>query len=261
MGKRAWAGAFAGAILLALPVASNAADAAPPRIVHTPVREAPANKTLTLQAVIEDESGVFEPTLYYRSAGTRKFSSASMTKTSGSAYVVTIPAAVMATDLDYFLEAYDVHGNGPARFASSEAPQRVRALGPPNPEAVATSAAVSPAEPTHRLRTFGYATAGVGAAGLIAGGIFGLSARSREKDALKDGSAMGARNKYNDARSAATTANVLFIAGGALAAVGVVLAILPSLQGSGAKSSTAADKSRTARLELCPSGGTLALSF
>jgi hypothetical protein len=227
--------------------------------------EAPANKTLTLQAVIEDESGVFEPTLYYRSAGTRKFSSASMTKTSGSAYVVTIPAAVMATDLDYFLEAYDVHGNGPARFASSEAPQRVRALRPPNLEAVATSGALSPAEPTpeptHRLRTFGYATAGVGAAGLIAGGIFGLSARSREKDALKDGSAVSAQSKYNDARSAATTANVLLIAGGALAAVGVVLAVLPSLQGPGAKSSTAADKSLTARLELCPSGGTLALSF
>jgi hypothetical protein len=124
---------------------------------------------------------------------------------------------------------------------------------------------VSPAAPTpestHRLRTFGYATAGVGAAGLIAGGIFGLSARSREKDALKDGSAMGAQNKYNDARSAATTANVLFIAGGALAAVGVVLAILPSRQEPGAKPSPAADRSLTARLELCPSGGTLALSF
>jgi hypothetical protein len=114
------------------------------------------------------------------------------------------------------------------------------------------------------LRTVGFITAGVGLATLGAGGVFGLMANSAEKDAktkaettcVDPNTGMPPGNicpasvgaDYDSAKSKATLANVLMIAGGALTATGVVLVIV------GGKKSTA-EQPPTARLELVPAMG------
>lgn len=100
-----------------------------------------------------------------------------------------------------------------------------------------------------QLRTVGYATAGVGLLALGGGAITGLLSQNKEEQAKE-----GCLNKVcpssnaserDSAESLATTANVLFIAGGVLAATGVTLVIL-----GGAKSSK-----ETASLEMAPGLG------
>ncbi|HEY3448418.1 MAG TPA: hypothetical protein VGK67_18830 [Myxococcales bacterium] len=114
--------------LLATPAAASAADAKPPRIVHTPINEAPGGKSLAVNATITDESEIFEPTLYYRAAGTKRFLSASMSKGAGAAFTATIPDVAMTGVVEYFIEAYDANGNGPARFASEAKPHKIKTL-------------------------------------------------------------------------------------------------------------------------------------
>lgn len=86
-------------------------------------------------------------------------------------------------------------------------------------------------------RTVGWVTAGVGAAGLVFGTVFGFVAIG------DTGSAHCNANNYCDAgplgaaRSAATLSDVGFIAGGLLAAGGVALVLLSP--GSGQRASTA----------------------
>jgi hypothetical protein len=173
--------ALAGALLAAFP-ARAAVDDDPPKIDHAPVEEAPAGAALALSAAITDDSEIFEPTLYYRVAGTRKFLSASMHRIGVTRYSAAIPEAVMTADVEYFIEAYDSNGNGPSQFASADKPQRVK-VGPagrePAPKVPPVARAEgrrhrsqAPAEATARaeggglLRAVGFSAAGLGVAGL-----------------------------------------------------------------------------------------------
>lgn len=89
--------------------------------------------------------------------------------------------------------------------------------------------------PGRGRRVLGLALVGIGVGGLAAGGAFGVIARSRNEDAreickgtidrcdptkVKD-----AQVKVDDARSAAKISTIAFIAGGAVAATGLVLYI------------------------------------
>lgn len=103
------------------PVSGWAADTSPPKIEHTRLEKAPLNQVLRVSAVITDESGVFAPTLYVRAVGQEEFVSIEMTKRGGS-YQAKIPAEQMSSDVEYFIEAFDEHGNGPSREGSPEAP-------------------------------------------------------------------------------------------------------------------------------------------
>lgn len=106
-----------------------------------------------------------------------------------------------------------------------------------------------PAEPepeaqTHHqpntVRIVGYATAGVGVAALAGGLVTGLMSQSKEKQAKEDcvnlACPSAAESTKNAAVSLATTANILFVAGGVLTAVGVSLWLVGSESSSGAKS-------------------------
>lgn len=113
-------------LALALPAAAFGADTKPPKIAHTPINEAPAGKALPVSATITDDSEIFEPTLSYRAAGTKRFLSASMSKGAGNTFTATIPDVAMTGTVEYFLEAYDANGNGPARFASDAKPHKIK---------------------------------------------------------------------------------------------------------------------------------------
>lgn len=92
------------------------------------------------------------------------------------------------------------------------------------------------------LRTAGWVTAGVGAAGLALGAVFGLVAKSKNDEALSNDGCSGSvctgpnakagASASSDANSAATVSTVAFIAGGVVAATGLALVIFaPSAPG------------------------------
>lgn len=106
-------------------------------------------------------------------------------------------------------------------------------LPPPPPPPVVTA---TPTSNVGALRTGGFVAGGVGLAALIAGSIFGWSssdARSRITNAARDSSGVVTGLTQRDAaaleasaKTNAVVANTLFIAGGVLAATGVVLVIV-----------------------------------
>lgn len=87
--------------------------------------------------------------------------------------------------------------------------------------------------PGRGRRVLGLTLVGVGIGGLAAGGAFGLIARSRNEDAREicggdiDNcmATADAKVKVDDARSAANISTIAFIAGGAVAATGLILYI------------------------------------
>lgn len=100
---------------------ARAEDTRPPVITHTPVATAAPGEDVVITASIEDESEVFAPTLYFRAPGASSYTSAALARRDG-VYTATVPAA---TDLEYWIEAYDEYGNGPAREGAPDRPHRI----------------------------------------------------------------------------------------------------------------------------------------
>ena len=127
-------GPAAGAAATPAPAAANPvpgaqtgpADLDPPSITHTPVTTAPKGKPLTIRARITDPSGVFQPVAYLRrkGLGTGDYIPIGMirSRVTQGEYAVEIPPALVSDDLEYYLEAYDNAGNGPARSGSPAEP-------------------------------------------------------------------------------------------------------------------------------------------
>ncbi len=123
-------------------------DNEPPLLTHAPVTTAMKGKPLTITAHAFDPSGVFGPILYLRKKGLPGSEyipmrmAASKTGAAGD-YALEIPAALVNVDaLEYYLEAWDNAGNGPARVGSPESPLPVKVeeekkiiVGPPTPGA------------------------------------------------------------------------------------------------------------------------------
>jgi len=251
--------------------AKPAADTVPPTITHTAITTAPAGKPLTVTAEITDDSEIFEPTLYYRAADAQKFLSMSMLGT-GSIYTATLPAAALDKDVEYFLEAYDAMGNGPARFASDTAPQRIAVQKAPVVAEVKPPVEKDPKQPVvdvvkpgepeaapgRTMKIAGWSLVGVGVASLAAGTYFGISSGSLRDEAVNEPSARLANDKLEDARSNATLANVTLIAGGVLAAGGAVLALLPMTSSS---PSQPKDAETDTTFSVGPGGASLLVRF
>lgn len=107
-------------------------DLEPPVIQHQPQEQAVQGAPLVLRAVIIDASGVFQPAVYVRSVGRHEnyLSIAMVQEGAPSHYQATIPASRVEGTLEYFIEAFDEHGNGPARVGRPDAPIRLRAVLP-----------------------------------------------------------------------------------------------------------------------------------
>lgn len=107
-----------------------AEDAEPPAILHQQVESAPAGRPLTIRARITDESGVFDPAVLYRPRGEGEFLRIPMQASDDDEgfYEATLPSEIVGGDLEYFIEAFDALGNGPARFGDAAVPMTVRVL-------------------------------------------------------------------------------------------------------------------------------------
>lgn len=108
-------------------------DTAPPVIEHTPPISCAVDVACVIEAQITDPSGVFDPTLLFRTAGAATFERAPMQTVAGtpSLFRATVPAALLAAGaVEYLIEAFDIQGNGPARAGSDATPLRVASAPP-----------------------------------------------------------------------------------------------------------------------------------
>ncbi len=93
-----------------------------------------------------------------------------------------------------------------------------------------------------------WVVAGVGVAGLATGSYFGLRAGSKQREAQDEPVQRRAADTFSDAESAATLANVFFIAGGVLTAGGVAWIVLDQQSKSGR------EKNAQVEVRLYPTG-------
>lgn len=96
-------------------------DLTPPVIVHEPIREVEGPGPYEIKATITDPSGVFAPTVYYRPDAGSSYASTGMKK-DGDEYTASVD---LRPPFEYWLEAYDNFGNGPAQEGGADAPYRV----------------------------------------------------------------------------------------------------------------------------------------
>lgn len=228
-------------------------DVAAPNISHTPVKEAKRGEPLAISAEVYDDSDV-EVTVYFRKfgEGMDKAHRAQMLKV-GNNYQAVIPGIAVMDDIEYFLEAFDVQGNGPTRHGSDKKPHQVKVgdtagkvavVAPPPPPppdggdrviaanpiaAPPPPMVVEPEEPSGPKAdlTFVWAALGAGGAGLLSGTIFLVMAGSAEDEATKGGNDRTQLNELLDQAATRRTVSLIsFAAGGAALAAGGALFFL-----------------------------------
>ncbi|MBI2377653.1 MAG: hypothetical protein HYV07_26870 [Deltaproteobacteria bacterium] len=110
-------------------MAAAPVDKVPPVITHARVSSAPMGSPIVIQARIEDSSGIFAPSVLFRIRGTKEFDTIELKKRD-EVFEATIPAEQVTADLEYFIEAFDDQGNGPARVGDPERPNLIRVARP-----------------------------------------------------------------------------------------------------------------------------------
>jgi hypothetical protein len=116
-------------LVVSLP-AKAADDVDPPAILHEEAKTGRLGRDLVVRATITDESGVFDPVLLYRVGADGEFLRLPMQPVEGETdvYEAVVPGDVVSADVQYFIEAFDNNGNGPARFGDEALPIKVSVL-------------------------------------------------------------------------------------------------------------------------------------
>lgn len=123
-GVRTVAIAFA-ALVLCAPLAAQAADSDPPVITHTVPQQVPRGK-VKVEFSIFDQSALFGVLFHWRHVGDASYRQIDF-PTSQAKYFAEFEAS---KDFEFWIEAYDEHGNGPALDGTAEAPIGVRVVEP-----------------------------------------------------------------------------------------------------------------------------------
>lgn len=108
----------------ALPALAVDDDVTPPELalVREPRPESDGGP-FVVEARIRDASGVFAPAVLWRLPGTTRFVDVALEER-GSVWRALVPAPSTAPGIEFFVEAFDLVGNGPSRIGSPEAPLR-----------------------------------------------------------------------------------------------------------------------------------------
>ena len=251
----------AASLALLLSTAARAEDTAAPVIDHRPAASTAAGaKAVAVMAKITDESKVFPQVLYRYGPGNFKSINMLAVKGTKSDWGANVPIA--GDLLEYYIEAYDEVGNGPARAGEPEQPFRVDTSGtggasaaapPPKPAPKVVEASPPPPKrseppparpkpsPSHTAsqssggggRTWTWVAAGTGL-GLLAGGLLaGLAVKSADdayQARLKDptNGSVSLQQQYDANKSLGTTATLLTISGLVVVGGGVALWFLES---------------------------------
>ena len=165
----------AAAILLLCSVAARGEDdTSPPAISHTPVTRGERGKPTVLTARITDESKIF-PQVFFRSGTLGPYEKPldmKAVKGQKNQWTATLPAPA-GNAIEYYIEAYDEFGNGPARAGDPDKPFRIDFAPVQIVQTQPTGPAVSdgPLQPrAARGRFWTWLVGGTGL-GLLAGGI------------------------------------------------------------------------------------------
>jgi hypothetical protein len=114
---------------------------AAPAISHSAVASAPRGKPVEINARLVGDSGVQGAAVMFRHAGEKDYKALPMGNIGGDDYTATIPAGMATSDLEYYVEAYDRLGNGPARSGAPNVPYALKLMDP------APAVAPAPARP------------------------------------------------------------------------------------------------------------------
>jgi hypothetical protein len=243
------------ALLVFFAAAARAEDTSPPVIVHTPVTStARGAKFVQVFATITDESKFF-PQVFFRYGPGDYQKPVDMKPVKGvqDQYGANVP--IKGDVVEYYLEAYDELGNGPARSGDPARPYHVDTSGMPpavarqnvpapqpakSPWATAAPAPAPAPAPAVQApaprpvvvqrsgRVWTWVVGGIGlgtlAGGLIAGNEFKTQDDAYQQNLAAPGSNYAALNaEYTANKSLGQKATILMIAGGALLATSVVL--------------------------------------
>jgi hypothetical protein len=118
----------------------------PPAITHTAVTQATRGQSVEINARMVGETGVQGATVWFRHVGERDFKALPMGNIGGDDYTATVPASMTTSDIEYYLEASDRFGNGPARSGGPNNPYRLAVNSQVVPVASSSKAAEAAAE-------------------------------------------------------------------------------------------------------------------
>ena len=113
------------ALFLVALLAPQAGDTEPPFLDHDPITTGSRDGQLTFRVNIIDESKLFAPSLCWRPVKATKYSVIELASDGSDLYTATLSSGQLSGDIEYYLEAYDEHGNGPARVGEPEKPLRI----------------------------------------------------------------------------------------------------------------------------------------
>ena len=99
---------------------------AAPAILHSAVASALKGKPVEINARLVGESGVQGAAVMFRHAGEKDYKALPMGNIGGDDYTATIPAGMTTADLEYYVEAFDRFGNGPARAGAPNVPYALK---------------------------------------------------------------------------------------------------------------------------------------
>jgi len=156
----------------------RAVDHDPPLLRHTPPAQGKYGSVLTIEAAASDASGIKKVVLHFRQAGNRGFSSVNMERRKNGSLVASVPAlSVIRPGVEYYIEAWDVLGNGPGLKGSAAKPILVPVKGGPIP-------VVPKPKPIYKKWWFWVAVGGAAAAtgGIVAGVV--LSKKQNAKGVI-----------------------------------------------------------------------------
>ena len=104
-------------------------DQQPPVIEHQPVAQIESGTVLVVKAEVRDSTGVNEVNLYFRQTGEDVYRSEKMIKGSGDDFQFALAVdIVQEPGVEYYIEAYDVLGNGPATMGTADGPMIVTVI-------------------------------------------------------------------------------------------------------------------------------------
>ncbi|HUB08597.1 MAG TPA: hypothetical protein VMB50_16445 [Myxococcales bacterium] len=236
---------------LALPAAGALGQegTAMPVVEHNPVTRAAPGQPLTLTATIHSSNGVFQPVVDFRHVGETSWTKVPLLPSGNDVYTATLPGATISSDVEYYLEAYDNDGNGPARAGSPDNPLHVTvaaAVRQVTAQAAATPSAPKPAATAEKSgggisgqMIGGAVSAGVGLVGLGIG-IYGWAEWNTEVTNNNKASP-SARASY---QSAITQFLVVGVAGTAVGVVGLGIGAWLFFTGHSSSSASTPDTSK-----------------
>ncbi len=135
------------AIVVVQPPPEVKPKGAPPSIMHTALTQSLKGKPIEVTARVSGESGVQGATVMFRHVGEKDYRGLPMGNLGADEYTATIPAGMATADIEYYVEAFDKYGNGPARSGAPNLPYTMKLTDAVPPPVAAPPPRVAAREP------------------------------------------------------------------------------------------------------------------